>query len=164
VQLLHGLDRITKVLRCQRLTARSVINRKAVNVMQTNQLMCAPTTDGEDVLGRILQMRTAEAENFQFGPFTLIPGRRLLLAGQDHVELGGRAFDILVLLVKRAGEVVSLRQILEHVWQDVAVDDSNIRVQVGDLRRALGPKYQRFIVTVHARGYVFVAPVQRLPS
>ncbi|PSO24781.1 hypothetical protein C7G41_30680 [Bradyrhizobium sp. MOS002] len=132
--------------------------------MQSNELMCAPTQRGEDVLGRILQLRAVESEHFKFGPYTLIPGRRLLFEGHDQIELGGRAFDILVLLVKRAGEVVSLRQILEQVWQDVAVDDSNIRVQVGDLRRALSPKHQRFIVTIHTRGYVFVAPVQRLPS
>jgi DNA-binding winged helix-turn-helix (wHTH) protein len=132
--------------------------------MQSNELRCAPNLHGEDVLGRILQMQAAEPEKFRFGPYTLIPGRRLFLTGHDQIELGGRAFDILVLLVKRAGEIVSLREILEQVWQGLAVEDSNIRVQVGDLRRALGPKYQRFIVTVHTRGYVFVAPVQRLSS
>jgi DNA-binding winged helix-turn-helix (wHTH) protein len=161
VQWPLGLHCVTKLTVASHSQA---INRKSVNAMHSNELMCAPTPPSEDVLGRILRTRDAGPETFAFGPFTLIPGRRLLLAGHDRIELGGRAFDILVLLVKRAGEVVRLGQILEQVWQDVTVDDSNIRVQIGDLRRALGPTYQRFIVTVHTRGYVFVGPVQRLPS
>ena len=116
----------------------------------------------DEILGSLLQKRVVEIEVFKFGPYCLIPGRRLLLAGQDQIELGSRAFDILVLLVKRCGDVVSPRQILEHVWPDLTVEDSNIRVQVSDLRHALGPEFQRFIVTVRGRGYVFVAPVQRV--
>src|SRR6478752_5934746 len=127
--------------------------------MQINELLHASMPPRQDVLGQILDMpRTQEAEVVTFGPYCLIPGRRLLLEGQDHVELGGRAFDILVLLVKRSGEVVALREILEHVWQDLMVSESNIRVQVCELRRALAPKCQRSIVTVPMRGYVFVAP------
>ena len=160
MQLLPVIDRPTNGWSLAAYIRRD-INRNSVNVMQFSSPMCAPTPDGDDVLRRLSQMQAEKPENLKFGPFTLIPGRRLLFAGSDQVQLGGRAFDILVLLVKRAGEIVSLRQILEQVWQDVAVDDSNIRVQVGDLRRALGPNYQRFIVTVHTRGYVFVAPVER---
>jgi DNA-binding winged helix-turn-helix (wHTH) protein len=128
--------------------------------MQVTELMCAPMQNQGNVLERKLAV---ESEVFLFGPYCLIPGRRLFLAGQDPVELGGRAFDILVLLVRHSGEIVSLRHILEQVWQDSTVDDANIRVQVSDLRRALQPECRRFIVTVHTRGYVFVGPVQHSP-
>jgi hypothetical protein len=73
--------------------------------------------------------RTDECEVFQFGPLRLVPARRLLLAGENRIELGSRAFDILALLVRRRGEVVSRRRILEHVWPDLIVDESNLRVQ-----------------------------------
>ncbi|WP_376706979.1 winged helix-turn-helix domain-containing protein [Bradyrhizobium japonicum] len=135
------------------------------NAMQINELRHARMPPRRDLLGQMLDMPiTQKVEAVTFGPYCLIPGRRLLLEGQDQVELGGRAFDILVLLVKRSGEVVTLREILEDVWQDLMVSESNIRVQVCELRRALAPKCQRFIVTVPTRGYVFVAPVQRLTS
>jgi DNA-binding winged helix-turn-helix (wHTH) protein len=104
-----------------------------------------------------------ERDAFKFGPYYLIPCRRVLLAGQVQIELGSRAFDILVLLVKRCGEIVSSREIFEHAWPDMIVEDSNIRVQISDLRRALSA-HQRSIVTVRSRGYVFVVPVHRLGS
>jgi DNA-binding winged helix-turn-helix (wHTH) protein len=106
----------------------------------------------------------AEPEAFRFGSYCLIPGRRQLLAGQNQIELGGRAFDILVLLVRRCGDLVSPQQILEHAWPNMIVEGSNIRVQISDLRRALSADCQPFIATVRCRGYVFVVPVERLRS
>ena len=136
---------------------------RLVNAMQINELVPARIPRQQDVLGQILDMPTSQSpEVLKFGRYYLIPSRRLLLDGQQQVELGGRAFDILALLVKRSGEVVTHRQILDQVWQDLTVSESSIRVQVSDLRRALASNCERFIVTVPTRGYVFVAPVQRL--
>jgi DNA-binding winged helix-turn-helix (wHTH) protein len=110
--------------------------------------------------------RTDECEVFQFGPLRLVPARRLLLAGENRIELGSRAFDILALLVRRCGEVVSRRRILEHVWPDLIVDESNLRVQIRALRRALsfGSEGSTHIMNVQGRGYVFIAPVQSISS
>jgi DNA-binding winged helix-turn-helix (wHTH) protein len=47
-----------------------------------------------------------------FGPFRLLPARRLLVEGDTPVRLGSRAFDILAALVERAGEVVSKEELL----------------------------------------------------
>jgi DNA-binding winged helix-turn-helix (wHTH) protein len=132
--------------------------------MQTVELTSALIPHRDEVLTSLLHKQVDEPEVFRFGPYCLIPSRRLLLAGQDPVELGSRAFDILVLLVKRRGEVVTPRQIFEHVWPDLTVEDSNIRVQISDLRQALSSECQRFIATVRGRGYVFVAPIQRVRS
>jgi DNA-binding transcriptional LysR family regulator len=89
------------------------------------------------------------------------PRMCFLLAGQNRVELGSRAFDM---LVRRGGEVVSRRQILDEVWPDFPVDESNLRVQISDLRRALssGNEGSTHIMAVQGRGYVFVAPVQSI--
>jgi DNA-binding winged helix-turn-helix (wHTH) protein len=131
--------------------------------MQTIEFMSDPKPRWDKVLGSPMQKPADEPEAFKFGPYCLIPCRRQLLAGQDQIVLGSRAFDILVLLVSRCGDIVSPRQIFEHAWPDLIVEDSNIRVQISDLRRALSA-YQRAIVTVRSRGYVFVVPVRRLGS
>lgn len=80
--------------------------------------------------------------------------------------LGSRAFDILVLLLERRGEVVNRRDMIEHVWPDLIVDESNLRVQMSELRRALGTREggSSFIRTVPGRGYLFVAPVHAVSS
>jgi predicted ATPase/DNA-binding winged helix-turn-helix (wHTH) protein len=109
-----------------------------------------------------LQQRDDGYEEFQFGPYRLIPSKRLLLAGQKAVDIGGRAFDILTLLLRHRGEVVSRRQILDHVWPELSIDEANLRVQMCDLRRALGSgdDGSAYIMNVQGRGYVFAAPVR----
>ena len=56
-----------------------------------------------------------------FGPFSLLPERRLLLEGDRQVRLGSRAFDILVSLVERAGEVVDKEQLIARAWPQTYV-------------------------------------------
>ena len=100
--------------------------------------------------------------SFAFGPFVLIPERQLLLQGEAPVRIGGRALDILTALVERPGEVVSKRELTARVWPNFTVEESNLKVNVAALRRALGqrPDSAQFIATVVGRGYRFIAPVQ----
>ena len=130
--------------------------------MQIIEFMSDPMPR-RDKVGSPCRPLPDEPDAFKFGPYYLIPCRRVLLAGQDQIGLGSRAFDILVLLVRRCGEIVSSRQIFDHAWPDMIVEESNIRVQISDLRRALSA-HPRSIVTVRSRGYVFVVPVHRLSS
>ena len=62
-----------------------------------------------------------------FGSFRLLPTRRLLLEGEGPVRLGSRAFDILVALVERAGELVSKDEIMARVWPNTFVEESTSR-------------------------------------
>src|SRR3954471_22300787 len=98
-----------------------------------------------------------------FGPFRLLASRRLLLEGDQPVRLGSRAFDILAALVERAGEVVDKEQLIARAWPQTFVEESNLRIQVSALRRALGDGQggNRYVVTVPGRGYNFVAPTRR---
>jgi predicted ATPase len=77
------------------------------------------------------------------------------------VPLGSRASEILILLVERAGEVVSRDDIFARVWPGVFVDESNLRVHISGLRKALGEHQagQRYIINLPGRGYSFVAPL-----
>src|SRR3954463_633832 len=96
-----------------------------------------------------------------FGPYRLLASRRLLLEGDKPVRLGSRAFDILAALVERAGEVVGKGELVSRAWPGTFVDESNLKIQVSALRRALGDGQggRRYVVTVPGRGYNFVAPV-----
>ncbi|MGD0102864.1 MAG: transcriptional regulator [Rhodopila sp.] len=103
---------------------------------------------------------------YTFGPFRIFPSQRLLLEGNRKVQLGSRAFDILTILVERAGEVVGKNELIARVWPDVVVAESNLKTQVSALRRSLGEAPLGkvlagtcYIVTIPGRGYNFVAPV-----
>jgi predicted ATPase len=110
-----------------------------------------------------LQQRADESEIVRFGPFRLIASERLLAKGSEPVTLGGRALDILIALIERAGEVVSHKELVKRVWSDVIVEESSLRVHIAGLRRALGDGRDgaRYITNVAGRGYCFVASVQR---
>jgi DNA-binding winged helix-turn-helix (wHTH) protein len=108
-------------------------------------------------------MADAAAETVRFGPFTLRPAQRVLTEGATPVHLGSRAFDILLLLLERAGTFVAKNEIVARVWPTTVVIEGNLRVHVTALRKALGDGRdgRRYIVTAPNRGYSFVAPVSR---
>jgi predicted ATPase/DNA-binding winged helix-turn-helix (wHTH) protein len=98
-----------------------------------------------------------------FGPFSLFAAERLLKKADEPIPLGGRALDILIALVERAGEVVTRKELISTVWPDVTVEESNLRFQMAALRRALGDGRDgaRYVSNVAGRGYCFVAPITR---
>ena len=98
-----------------------------------------------------------------FGPFRFFPARQLLLEGETPVRLGSRALELLAALVERPGELVSKDELTRRVWPNTVVEESNLKVNVAALRRALGEGQpgRRYIATVSGRGYRFAAPVER---
>src|SRR6202044_2911648 len=71
--------------------------------------------------------------------------------------------DILLALIERPGEVVSKQELMRRGWPGIAVEESNLRVNIASLRKALGDQSEtgRFVSSVPGRGYCFVAPVSR---
>jgi DNA-binding winged helix-turn-helix (wHTH) protein len=116
--------------------------------------------DGESALGSMPSI------TFRFGRYQLSVRERLLLKEGLRVHIGGRAFDLLLALVERAGETVSRQELFERVWPDVMVSKVNLRVHIAGLRKALedGRDGNRFIVSVAGRGYRFVATAHRVQS
>ena len=96
-----------------------------------------------------------------FGSFDFYPARQMLLEAGKPVRIGGRACDILLALVQKPGQVISKQELLERVWPNIFVEEGNLRVHVGALRRALGDGQggKRYISNIAGRGYSFVAPV-----
>src|SRR4051812_29645849 len=107
---------------------------------------------------------TAQAKDeLSFGPFNLIVNERLLTKGGKPVELGGRALDILTVLVSAPNEVVRKKDLMMRVWPGVTVEEGSLRFHMASLRKALGDGRggARYITTIAGRGYCFVAPVAR---
>ena len=94
-----------------------------------------------------------------FGDFTLLPRQRQLLRAGSQVAIGARAFDLLALLVSRAGEVLDHRVLVAGVWPRTVVIDANLRVQIAALRKLPGMDAGA-IVNVIGRGYAFVGDVR----
>ncbi len=102
-------------------------------------------------------------ERLCFGPFCLSPGGRLLTKNGQPVEIGGRAFDLLVALTDQPGRILSKRELLKRVWPDVVVEDGSLRFHMAGLRRLLGDGQDgaRYIATQVGVGYAFVAAIDR---
>ena len=73
-----------------------------------------------------------------FGPFSLLPDQRQLLEVDKLLNIGSRAFDILLALVERPGELISKEELMTRVWPNVYVEPANLTVHVAALRRVLG--------------------------
>jgi DNA-binding winged helix-turn-helix (wHTH) protein len=90
-----------------------------------------------------------------FRDFTLLPRSRALLLDGSPVELGGRAFDLLLVLLRARGAIVGKEEIIRQVWPSTFVDEGNLRFQVTMLRKALG-RDRDMIKTVTGRGYLLI--------
>ena len=89
----------------------------------------------------------------EFGRFRVLL-RRQLLAGGVPVELGARAFDLLVALLEADEALVTKQELMSRVWPGLVVSKENIKVQVSSLRKALGAD-RDVILTDFGRGYRF---------
>jgi DNA-binding winged helix-turn-helix (wHTH) protein len=98
----------------------------------------------------------------EFGPFRVDPGQRLLLRDQQPISLSPKTFDLLLVLVQHSGQVMLKDELMQALWPDTFVEESNLGQHIFQLRRALADKSQdssQYIVTVPGRGYRFVLPV-----
>jgi class 3 adenylate cyclase/predicted ATPase len=79
------------------------------------------------------------------------------------VAIGSCALDLLILLVRRHGDLVSRDEIMTAVWRGVIVEESNLPTQISALRKVLdrGRSNGSCIQTIPGRGYRFVAPVSQ---
>ncbi len=97
-------------------------------------------------------------ESIAFGRFRLLPHRRELLADDEPIKLGGRAFDLLLALIETPGAVVSKDDLTARVWPDRTVSENNLQIQIFALRQALGSE-RDLIRTVAGRGYQFTGEI-----
>jgi len=103
--------------------------------------------------------------HWYFGSFKLWETQRRLERAGQVVKLGGRSFDLLLQLVKRAGECLGKDELLASVWAGVLVEEASVRVHMSLLRKALGEPEpeegcKEWISNIPLRGYRFNARVR----
>src|SRR6516165_8590673 len=100
--------------------------------------------------------------SFEFGRFRILPQRREVLADGRPMELGGRAFDVLVALVEANGAIVRKDELLSRAWPGRVVQENNLQAQVKALRKAFSDR--GLIRTVVGRGYQFTGEIRARPA
>ena len=107
-------------------------------------------------------MSNQQKELYEFGPFRLDPGKRLLLRDNQPVPLQLKAFETLLVLVRNSEQVVLKDDLMKAVWPNTFVEESNLAQNIFVLRKTLGAMVgeQRYIVTIPGRGYTFASKVR----
>jgi DNA-binding winged helix-turn-helix (wHTH) protein/TolB-like protein/Tfp pilus assembly protein PilF len=107
-------------------------------------------------------MNRAGQHFYEFGPFRLEAVERRLLRGSELVALTPKTFELLLALVQNSGHVLGREELMQRLWPDVIVEESNLTQNIFALRKTLGDGAdgQRYIETVPKRGYRFVAEVK----
>jgi DNA-binding winged helix-turn-helix (wHTH) protein len=98
----------------------------------------------------------------EFGRFRILPHRRELLADGRPIRIGGRAFDVLMVLIDARGSVVAKDTLMDRVWPDTIVEENNLQAQIAALRSALGSD-RDLIRTIVGRGYQFIGEIRIAP-
>jgi DNA-binding winged helix-turn-helix (wHTH) protein/tetratricopeptide (TPR) repeat protein len=109
-------------------------------------------------------MSNKERDLLEFGPFRIDPSRRLLFRDNNPIPLQAKAFDTLLVLVRNSERVVPKEDLMNSVWPDAFVEESNLTQNIFVLRKILGETRgeRRYIVTVPGRGYRFAEKVRTI--
>ena len=108
-------------------------------------------------------MESIPATTLEFGRFSVVPHRRELLADGRPLDLGGRAFDVLMALIEASGAVVSTGALMNRVWPDRVVEENSLQAQISALRRIFGAD-RDLIRTVAGRGYQFTGEIRTISA
>jgi adenylate cyclase len=106
----------------------------------------------------MMRVATADKQAYEFGEFRYDCEQRVLLRGGRRVALEPKVLDVLDILVKNEGRIVSKDELLKAVWPDVTVEDVGLARNISLLRKALDEDGSsgQYIETVPRRGYRFV--------
>ncbi len=101
---------------------------------------------------------------YKFDDFSVDVTERVLLRDGEIVPLTQKAFDVLLALVERSGQIVEKDVLILKVWPDSFVEEGNLTQNIYTLRKVLGqtPEGGGYIVTIPRRGYRFAASVREL--
>src|ERR1700744_1787609 len=105
-----------------------------------------------------------EPSSLQFGEFTLDRRLRELRRGDAVVSIPGKAFDLLSYMAANPGRALTKAELLDAVWPETAVEESNLSQNVFMLRKVLGSAGDGLIKTLAGRGYQFAAEVSEIES
>src|SRR5216684_4507183 len=99
----------------------------------------------------------------EFGRFRVLPHRRELIADGRPLEVGGRAFDVLMVLIEASGAVVSKGTLMNRVWPDRIIEENSLQHQISTLRRVFAAD-RDLIRTIAGRGYQFTGEIRTVAA
>lgn len=114
-----------------------------------------------------LKMGNPSAQKiYEFGDFRLDAGHRMLYRGVEELPLAPKTVETLLALIERRGEIVGKDELLDIVWPDTIVEESNLFLYLSVLRKTLGMQEngQPWLETLRRRGYRFSGDVRLLPA
>src|SRR5262245_48165532 len=109
-------------------------------------------------------MSLPRKHTYRFDSYELDVDEQILLRDGQQVPMTPKVFETLLLLVQHQGSIVSKETILQTLWPDVFVEESNITFNITMLRKALGDtrKPPLYIETIPRRGYRFKPEVREV--
>lgn len=101
---------------------------------------------------------------YEFEQYRLDFSEKILSNGRGAIPLTPKVFDTLCVLVENAGHLIEKDELMQKLWPDRFVEESNLTFNIKMLRKALGDNAQKpqFIETVQSRGYRFIAKVNEV--
>ncbi len=107
-------------------------------------------------------MSAKTGHSYEFKNFRLDSSAKILFCDDKPVSLTPKVFDTLQVFVEHAGRLLEKDELMQKIWQDRFVEESNLTFNIKMLRRALkdDARQPRFIETVPRRGYRFIAQVK----
>jgi len=114
------------------------------------------------VLGsKMLSKEEQTTRLYEFGPFCADAGERVLRRAGEPLPLAPKLFETLLVLVKNSGRIVEKSELMEAVWPETFVEESNLTANISLLRKILGARDdgKGYIETVARRGYRFAGEV-----
>ncbi|MGH9767355.1 MAG: winged helix-turn-helix domain-containing tetratricopeptide repeat protein, partial [Blastocatellia bacterium] len=97
---------------------------------------------------------------YEFGKFILDPEGKTLFSGGKPIHLPAKEFETLLLLVANNHKALSKDEMMEAIWQDSFVEESNLAKQISRLRKILNTDGEQFIETLPKHGYRFSADLR----
>jgi DNA-binding winged helix-turn-helix (wHTH) protein/TolB-like protein len=94
---------------------------------------------------------------YQFEDYLLDVSEQRLQKNGEDISLPPKVFEVLTALVKRHGQLITYQELMEEVWQDTFVEETNLRYSIHTLRKTFP---EQFIETVPKRGYRFKPEVK----
>lgn len=108
-------------------------------------------------------MTSETPHSYEFGNFRLDTKEKVLFCDNQRISLRPKVFDTLQVFVEHAGRLLEKDELMQRIWQDHFVEESNLAFNIKMLRQILNDNAQhpRFIETVPRRGYRFIADVRK---
>ena len=103
------------------------------------------------------------SELYNFGSYSIDLRSRTLRRSHDIVTLAPKTFDLLTLLVKSNGHLLSKSELMASLWPETFVEEANLSFQISALRKFLGEEGTEWIETVPKHGYRFKVEVKSPP-